>query len=151
MGVTPCGIHLNLYFNNSNIKHCHIDIKDNYKFAEYDDTLANDLEQAIKLHNSQTVHAIREKDNFIEISRSWSNHILFIYKNDIFIGYICTSENREKINEILLINPEEIDTIITSYMNCFKLLKTEVVLYMHRYKEFNKLSKFCESYSIYRC
>jgi predicted acetyltransferase len=147
-GFTPCGINLNLYFNNSNIKHCDIDIKDNYKFAEYSDNVANDLAQAINLYNSQTVHAIREKDNFIEISKSWSNCILFIYKNDTFIGYLCTSENREKINEILLLNPDEIDKILVAYINYFKPLKAEIVLYMHRSKEFTKLSKFCESYSI---
>jgi predicted acetyltransferase len=147
-GFTPCGITLNLNFNNSNIKHCQIDIGNGYKFTEYDDAIANDLENAVGLHDMQPVHAVREKDNFIEISSSWNSRILFIYKKNEFTGYISTSDNYENIREILLTNPDEIDKVIVSYMKNFSLKKTSVVCCLHRPNEFMRLSRLCENHSI---
>lgn len=147
-GFTPCGINLNLNFNSSNIKHYKANIEDSYKFIEYNETMKIDLEKALDLYNLQVVHGKRAIDNFIEICSSWNNKVLFVYKSDEFMGYMCTSQNGESISEILLINPEEIDKVIVSYMRGFSLKNTSVVLYMHRAKEFMKLASFCEEYSI---
>lgn len=147
-GFTTCGMILNLNFNSSNIKHCHVELVDVYKFIEYDNAIANDLEKAVKLHDLQQVHSVREKNNFIEISKSWNSRMLFIYKNNEFAGYLSTSDKHEEIREILLTNPEEIDKVIVSYMKQFNLKNTSVVLYLHRPNEFIKLSRFCENYSI---
>lgn len=147
-GFTPTGITMNLDFNNSNIKHCHINGEDDYKFIEYDKANANDLEKAVGLHDLQPVHVVREKDNFIEIANSWNSRIFFIYKNEEFVGYLCTSYNYEKINEILLTNPDEIDRVVVSCMKHFGLKNINVVLPVHRNYEFMKLSKFCENYSL---
>ena len=147
-GFTPCGIILELNFNRSNIKHYHNTIEDTYQFIEYDDTIAKDLEKAVALHNSQPVHADREKANFIEISKSWGSKIYFIYKNGDFAGYLSASGNHEKILEILLNNPDEIDKVIVSYMKSFHMGNTGVVLNLHRPKEFMRLSRLCENYTI---
>jgi predicted acetyltransferase len=147
-GFTPCGVNLNLNFNSSNTKHYKANIEDAYKFAEYNESMKNDLEKAVDLYNLQAVHAGRDKNNFIEICNSWNNRVLFVYNSDEFIGYLCTSENGESISEMLLINPEEIDKVIVSYMRFFALKNTSIVLYMHRAKEFMKLVSFCENYSI---
>jgi predicted N-acetyltransferase YhbS len=147
-GFTPSGINLNLNFNSSNIKHAKIDIKDSYGFIRYNEKIATDLDKAVKLHDSQIVHAKREKDNFIDISSSWDNNVLFIYKNEEFSGYICSSNNHENISEIVLTNPDDIEKVIISYMKYFNLNNTNVVLYLHRCKEFMKLSRLCERYSI---
>jgi predicted N-acetyltransferase YhbS len=147
-GFTPSGINLNLNFNSSNIKHAKIDITDSYGFIRYNEKIATDLDKAVKLHDSQIVHAKREKDNFIDISSSWDNNVLFIYKNEEFSGYICSSNNHENISEIVLTNPDDIEKVIISYMKYFNLNNTNVVLYLHRYKEFMKLSRLCERYSI---
>lgn len=147
-GFTTCGMSLNLNFNSSNIRHCNIDIEDVYKFIEYDNAIANDLEKAVSLHDLQPVHVVRGKDNFIEISKTWNSRILFIYRNDEFAGYLCTSDNRERISEILLTNPEEIDEVIVSYMKYFNLKNINVVLNLNRPNEFMQLSRFCENYSL---
>lgn len=146
-GFTPSGINLDLNFNSSNIKHSKIDGKDHYEFLKYDESIIGDLNKAVLLHDSQIVHAKREKDNFIDISSSWDNEVLFIYKNEEFSGYICSSNNHENISEIVLISPDEIDKVIISYMKYFNLNNTNVVLYLHRSKEFMKLSRLCEGYS----
>lgn len=147
-GFTPCGISININFNSSNIKHVGIDIEDTYEFARYDKCGADDLERAVELHDSQIVHAIREKDNFIDASSSWDNGVLFIYNKSEFAGYMCVSSNYEKIDEILLRNPGEIDKVIISYMRYFKLKSVQMCMYWHRTEEFMKLSRFCENYSI---
>lgn len=147
-GFTPCGITINLNFNSSNIKHCNIHVEDEYEFVEYNNTISDDLEKAVWLYNSQLVHAVREKDNFIEISKSWKNRIYFIYKCNSFVGYICTSENNEKMNELLLKNPIDIDKVIISYIKSLNLSKTSIELQMHRTNEFDQISKICENYSI---
>ena len=147
-GFTPCGVSINLNFNSSNLKHAHVDMKDNYNFVKCDGSISEDLAKALKLYNSQIAHGIREKDNFIDIASSWENNVIFIYNNNEFAGYICASKNNENINEILLVNPDEIDRVLVSYMKYYNLKNTSVRLYMHMSKEFIALSKFCENYSI---
>jgi predicted acetyltransferase len=147
-GFTPCGMTLNLDFNSANVKHCNIDIEDNYKFVEYGEDTDKDLVKALQLHNLQPVHAVREEEEFIEILKSWNSHIIFVYKNDEFAGYISAATNYEKVREILLADPEQIDKILVAFMKHFNLQNTNVVLHVHRAKEFMKLSRFCESYSI---
>ncbi|MDP4090850.1 MAG: GNAT family N-acetyltransferase, partial [Bacillota bacterium] len=147
-GFTPCGMTLKLNFNSSNIKHCHIETEEDYKFVEYDNAAVGDLGRAVSLHDLQPVHAVREKGSFIEITKSWNSRVLFIYKKDEFTGYLSASDNGEEIKEILLTNPDETDKVIAAYMNSFNLKNTRVVLPMHRSKEFMQLSRFCEYYSI---
>lgn len=147
-GFTPCGISLHLNFNSSNIKHSTVEINDDYRFLEYHNDIMSDLDKAVSLHDSQLVHAAREKENFIDISKSWNSNILFIYKNDEFAGYLCVSDNYEDIREILLTNPDEIDKVIVSYMKHFNLKNCSAALHLHRSNEFMKLSRFCENYSI---
>ena len=147
-GFTPSGVSINLDFNSSNLKHTHFDMKNNYKFIKYDESIEEDLEKALELHNSQMAHGIREKGNFIDIASSWKSNVIFIYNNDKFSGYICASKNNESIIEILLVNPDEIDRVLVSYIKYFNLKNASVRLYMHMYKEFTGLSKFCENYSI---
>lgn len=147
-GFTPCGMILNLKFNISNIKHYNVEIQEDYKFIEYNDTIINNLDKAVRLHGGQPVHGVREKDNFIEALKSWNSRVHFIYKNNEFAGYIGAADNCEKVSEIHLINPDEIDKVIVAYMKKFSLKNTNLVLPLHRSNEFMKLSRFCESYSI---
>lgn len=146
-GFTPCGISINVNFNSSNIRHTHIGVEDNYKFEEYDESKNIDLDRAVKLHDSQIAHAVREKDDFIDVCSSWSNRVIFVYQNGEFTGYLSTSADREKISEIVLIDSHKIDQIIVAYMKYFNTNKTSVVLSIHRSEEFMKLSKLCENYS----
>jgi len=150
-GFTPCGIKIDLDFNSSNIKHTHISSDDNYEFIEYDKCKAEDLDRVVKLQASQIAHAIRKKDDFLDICTSWNNDVLFVYLKDEISGYICASENRENISEIALINPSKIHEVVTSYMKHFSLKNMSMVMYLHRAEEFIKLSSFCESYSLKTC
>ncbi|WP_163193519.1 GNAT family N-acetyltransferase [Clostridium thermarum] len=175
-GFTPCGLSLNLEFNSANIKHCNITVEDNYKFVEYNtdvdkrtaehtsaeqnttehistdkpktNELSQDLTKAIQLHNAQQVHAVRPEENFIDIARSWNSRVYFVYKNDEFAGYISAADNFERLREMVLVDPEDIDRVLISFMKAFSLQDTTVVMHFHRAKEFMKLSRFCESYSI---
>jgi predicted GNAT family N-acyltransferase len=147
-GFTPCGINLNLNFNTSNIKHIKVDVEDKYEFIEYKEARQDDLDKAVFLHDTQPIHAIREKDNFVDICSSWSSKLIFIYNNREFSGYICASSNGEKISEIVLSNPAEIDKVIVSYMKYYNLNNGNVVMHLHRPEEFMKLSRVCENYSI---
>lgn len=147
-GFTPCGITLKLHFNSSNIKHCHLSIVDNYTFIEYDAARAGDLNEAVRLHDMQFVHADREINNFIEISKSWYSRVIYIYNNNEFVGYTSVSDNYELIREILLTKPDEIDKIIVSYMKSFHLNNMSVNLSSYRSDEFMRLSRLCENYSI---
>ena len=145
---TPCGVTINLNFNSSNIKHTKIATNDRYKFIKYDRSKDIDLAEAVNLHDSQLVHARRPKSAFVEISRSWNNNLIFIYKNDEFSGYLCASDNYQNISEIVLQNPQEIDKMFIAYMNNFNLEESHVVLYLHRSEEVMKLSSLCENYTI---
>lgn len=147
-GFTPCGITLNISFNSANLKHCGINIENPYQFIEFDDSLLKDLEMAVKLHDDQTIHAKREQENFIDISKSWGSRILFVYKDGEFAGYISASNNFDKIMEIVLVSPDEIDKVIVSLMKYKELNNLDVVLSFHRSKEFMLLTKFCENYTI---
>jgi predicted GNAT family N-acyltransferase len=147
-GFTPCGIDVKMNFNSSNIKHVKVGAMDNYRFVKYNESYANDLDKAIKLHDSQIVHAVREKDKFIEIVSSWNNNLYFIFNNDEFAGYICSASNGDKISEIILVEPRDIDKVIIAYMKQFDLKNTSVDMYLHRPEEFMKLRAFCENFSI---
>lgn len=147
-GFTPCGITVELYFNKSNIKHSNIELSGGYEFGELDENCTEDLDKAISLHNGQKVHAIRERKDFPDISRSWSSRVLFIRKNSEFCGYLCVSSNGEKISEIVLTNPIDIDKVVISYMKNFSLNKLQVDLNVLKTQEFMNLSRFCEDYSI---
>ena len=147
-GFTPCGINIIFNFNSSNIKHTKIHTEDIYEFTEYDEKASCDLEKIIDLHESQIAHGIRATEAFLEICKSWNNNLIFIYKNQEFSGYICSSTNSESISEIMLLDPSEIDTVLTSYMKYFNLKNASVAIYMHRTEEFIKLSRLCEHYMI---
>jgi predicted N-acetyltransferase YhbS len=150
-GFTPCGIVTRLSFNSSNIKHAPKALFEEYSFVQYDDSRASDLDKAISLHNSQSVHSLRERTNFIEISSSWHNNVYFIYSKGEFSGYLCCCDNGKKISEILLLNPNNIDRVIISYMKQFHLENLSLDMPIHRSEEIIKLSSSCESYSINSC
>jgi predicted acetyltransferase len=150
-GFDRSGIIMNLNFNSSNIKHIKVDVKDNYIFTKYEECRVNDLERAVKLHDSQNVHAVRENENFVDITSSWNNNLIFIYSNNEFAGYICEPANREKINEIVLINPSDIDKVVVAYMRNFNPKSLSIVLPSYRTEEFMILSRLCENYSINSC
>lgn len=150
-GFTPCGIELKLNFNSSNIKHYNISFDKGFKFVEYNEAILEHLTLAVKLYNSQKVHAGRKEKDFIEIAKSWKSNIYFIYQKDCFVGYLCSAGEGQEIKELYLTTPEEIDKVIVAYMKCFELDNLNISLYMHRNLEFNKLCSFCESYSINSC
>lgn len=149
-GFTPCGTTINVNFNRSNLKHDNFD-EEKYDFRLYGENSSDDLSRAFELHESQPVHAYRKKDDFVDICRSWSSKLFFIYNNGHFAGYLCASENYEAVNEIFLTEPQKILHVIISYMKHFNLNNTSVTLYMHRPDEFLKLSRTCEGYSINSC
>ncbi|WP_139902809.1 GNAT family N-acetyltransferase [Clostridium thermarum] len=109
---------------------------------------AQDLPKAIHLHNSQPVHAVRPEESFIDIAKSWNSRIYFVYKNDEFAGYISAADNYEKIREMVLVDQEDIDKVLISFMKNFNIQDTNVVMHFQKAKEFMKLSRFCETYSI---
>lgn len=147
-GFTPAGITVNMTFNQANVKHTKVDTHIPYVFEKYDEKNAVDLDEACRLHNTQPVHGIREKENFIEIAGTWENQVIFIYEQQKFIGYMCASSNLENISEIVLKHPADIDKIIVAFMKHYALGSLSVGMYLHKTVEFNKLRQLCEHFSI---
>lgn len=147
-GFTPCGVAINFNVNDSNVKHVKIAIKDQYIFVKYGESKDIDLTKAIMLHDSQLVYSSRPEEDFVEITRTWNNNLIFIYKNNEFCGYLCTSGNYENISEILLQNPEKIDEVLIAYMKNYQLHNAHLVLYLHRQTEIIKMSSLAENYMI---
>lgn len=149
-GFTPCGINISINFNKSNIKHAKIPLKIQYEFIEFKkDAHEEALLKAINLHNTQLAHAVREKNDFVDICNSWNSRLIFVYNDQGFSGYICASSDGEKIREIVVLNPNEIDQIMLSYIKHYNLENVQVTMYVHRHKEFLRLSEVCKTYSIH--
>lgn len=75
-----------------------IDAKDNnIDFKKIDNTK---IEDCINLYNKRKVHAIRNKSQFIDICNQWKGEAYYIYKDNLFIGYIIFNTKKDYVSEI---------------------------------------------------
>lgn len=76
----------------------HIEAKDNnIEFKRIDNTK---IDACLNLYNKKKVHAIRKNAQFINICNQWKGEAYYIYKDNLFIGYIIFNTKKDYISEI---------------------------------------------------
>ncbi len=142
----PCGQEIQFRICDVNINYKINEIKGNKITIEpMKENNQNIIEKAYKLHSTKNIKALREKEAFYDILKSWNSSVYSILESDEFIGYMCINNN--SIDEIVLKNKEDINNVIATYIREFN--KKEIYIKLPIYDEkIAELNNICENYSI---
>lgn len=146
-GYEPCGqqITFNILDVNINYKRNEvIDERISLKLLDENDNTM--VEKAYELHSKKSVKIVREKDEFLDILKSWNCSIYSVFKSEKFIGYIAA--NNGFIDEIVLENNSDLNLAIASYIKTFKQNEVNLRLPVYEIEKISELMKICENYSI---
>ena len=105
----------------------------NIDFKKIDNTKIDDC---INLYNKRKVHAIRNKSQFIDICAQWKGEAYYIYKDNLFIGYIIFNTKKDYVSEINGSN------IIESLESFAKFKKREYINVSFLSNDYDNLSNF---------
>ena len=105
----------------------------NIDFKKIDNTKIDDC---INLYNKRKVHAIRNKSQFIDICAQWKGEAYYIYKDNLFIGYIIFNTKKDYVSEINGSN------IIESLESFAKFKKREYINVSFLSNDYDNLNNF---------
>lgn len=114
-----------------------IDAKDNnIEFKKIDDT---NIDDCLNLYNKKKVHAIRDKSQFIQLCTQWKGESYYIYKDNLFIGYIIFNTKKDYVSEI---NGSNIIESLESFAKFKKREYINVNLLSNDYDNLNIFNNF---------
>lgn len=145
----PCGQKINFYIGETNIRHAfgnNIDTEISFNIVNENDT--DTIEKMYELYNNEKVKITREKEQFLDILKSWRHNAYSIMKNNKFMGYIVLSEDKTSVNELILEDESLFIDIIASYIKINGIHGVSMSLPLYEKNKVRKVQQICESYSI---
>lgn len=114
-----------------------IDAKDNnIEFKKIDNTKIDDC---LTLYNKKKVHAIRKKSQFTQLCTQWKGESYYIYKDNLFIGYIIFNNKKDYVSEI---NGNDIIKSLESFAKFKKREYINVNFLSNDYDNLNNFKNF---------
>ena len=147
-GFTPAGLSVHLDFQSMNFRTARYASPDAITFDEVVDASDPRLGEAFLLHDVQAAHAVRSRRDFLDICRSWNASLFLLREEGRFSGYLCASEDRARIVELVPVDPRESDRIVGAYLKRFERNEVSVRCQPHETVRLQELTGLCEGLSI---
>ena len=131
-GFEKGGFYASYTVNKSNCRHALSDADaSGIRFVPFDEAKEY-LPAACALHNSAPCTVARPEEHFAVISCSYYLAPLMILKDDAFIGYALTSQNRDHIQELRLADDSLASNIVKAYFAAFGVSDVQIRLAPHQ-------------------
>lgn len=140
------GQKLEFQFTHDNFIHCR-SISENFpltiQLVNKEDTQI--IQECLRLHNAQVIHANREED-FFRICSSWNSRLYAIWNEDCVAGYLCAC--KEQIHELVLEQETLLFSCLDIYLNQSGSSRLSLCVPSWNTERIRHLSIFCERFSI---
>ena len=137
----PAGTSIKYTITDINIRHAlkNTDCR-NISFLPLENASDNEIDEIIKLYQNRPAHAIREKDEYINIMSSWEEKTNLIFTDGELVGYIYGA-----LDEIVLKNEELLYPIIKAYFNISNQNKVDISVHPFEKRRAELLAEICET------
>ena len=147
-GFTPSGLSTQLDFQSMNFRTERYASPNRFALDEVVDATDPGLDEAFLLHDAQAAHAVRSRRDFLDVCRSWKASLFLLREEGRFAGYLCASEDRARIVELVPSDPRESDRIVCAYLKRFARNEVSVQCQPHEAVRLRDLSRLCEGLTL---
>lgn len=139
-GFENAGIDVRFMINKKNINHC-LSKTDTSQitFAPIECATEDEILKAKELHERKEIHALRAKEDFLEILHNWNRDAFLIYKDKKMAGYVCGG-----MSEVVLEDEKDFAAVLKNFFEMQKISEAVISTTPFEKERAGFLSKICE-------